>query len=969
MHKGKFKYFIISIISVLTCFVCLSQVDSLEKMLEQVEGDEKFELLITSSKEYWFIDPAKSVELAEQAFKIGEEKKNDIQKARALNRIGLGFYFLEKYNPAYEYYRKSLILSKEINYSDGISRASNNIGLIYDALGSYDTAIDYYYISLDIEKRNNNIEGVAATLINIGNIYYYLQDYDKALDLYNNCLNICKKLDQKQRILDCYTNLGSLFFEINKFDTAIEYSTLAYKLSLEIGNIDNQAANLNNIGNVHFEKQQYETALEFYNKALKIQKENKYLWSETNTLRNIGGVYNALNQKQNAFKYFDEALEKAKQINAKKLIMALYSDMSEYYENNNDYIKALEFHKLYTNLNDVLYNKESRKQIAEIEKKYEFQNKEQQLELITKENEVKELQIKTQQYIIFIGASISLLILALVFIFYNRSLSNKKARILLEEKNTSISEQKIILEKTISELKESEEKQKSLIENILDGIFIIQNDRLIYSNEAIVDITGYSIEELHNMTFKDIIVREDLEMIINNYKARMQGKDIPTSYEFRLRHKNGQVVYVILSVGLISYHGEKAILGTIKDITGQKKYEDELIHEKEKAEQATQSKSMFLAGMSHEIRNQMSSIIGITEVLEETDLSAEQKEYLRVVSVSSNNLLNIINNILDFSKIEARQVILEPVRFFLPKLLSEVISLHELKAKNNGLYLKSKIASDTPDIFIGDPTRLSQILINLVNNALKFTDKGGVTIEIEIDGQKDNTLKKGDGQCKLKFKVTDTGVGISKDSRHKLFKPFSQTHAAVERKNKGTGLGLAISKQLVELMEGEIGVDSEINKGSTFWFTAKLINPLSKSGKSSKSITYPDDETSKRLKVLIVEDNILNQQLTSNILVKEGFITDIAENGKIGLDLFKQKKYEVVLMDIQMPVMDGIQATRLIRKYEANKNFKQTKIIAVTAHAKEGEKQKLFDAGMDLYLSKPFKPSQLISMINSLNLS
>jgi len=949
--------------------VCLSQVDNLEKRLEQVEGDEKYELLLTTSKEYWFIDPAKSVELAEQALEIGEEMKNDIQKARALNRIGSGYYFLEKYNPANEYYRKSLKLSKEINYSDGISRASNNIGLIYDALGNYDTAIEYYYISLDIEKRNNNIEGVAATLINIGNIYYYLQDYDKALDLYNNCLNICKKLDHKQRILDCYTNLGSLFFEINKFDTALEYSTLAYKLSLEIGNIDNQAANLNNIGNVYFEKQQYEKALEFYNKALKIQKENKYLWSEINTLRNIGGVYNTINQNQNAFKYFDEALVKAKQINAKKLIMALYSDLSEYYENINDYIKALEFHKLYTNLNDVLDNKESRKQIAEIEKKYEFQNKEQQLELITKENEVQELQIKTQQYIIFIVFSISLIILAFVFVFYNRSRSNKKARILLEEKNTSISEQKIILEKTIAELKESEEKQKSLIENILDGIFIIQNNRLIYTNEAIVDITGYSIEELHNMTFKDIVVREDLEMIINDYNGRIQGKDIPTSYEFRLKHKNGHIVYVILSVGLINYHGEKAILGTIKDITSQKRYEDELIREKEKAEQATQSKSMYLAGMSHEIRNHMSSIIGITEVLEETDLSDEQKEYLRVVSVSSNNLLNIINKILDFSKIEAGQVILEPARFFLPKLISDVISLHELKAKNNGLYIKPKIASGTPDILVGDPTRLSQILINLVNNALKFTDRSGVTIEIQIDDQKNNTLKQNDGHCKLKFKVTDTGVGISKDSQQKLFKPFSQTHSAVERKNGGTGLGLAISKQLVELMEGEIGVDSELNKGSTFWFTAKLINPLIKSSQNSTSITYPGDETSKRLKVLIIEDNILTQQLTSNILVKKGFITDIAENGKIGLDLFKQKKYEIVLMDIQMPVMDGIQATRLIRKYEENKNYKKTKIIAVTAHAKEGEKQKLFDAGMDLYLSKPFKPSQLINMINSLNLS
>jgi len=284
---------------------------------------------------------------------------------------------------------------------------------------------------------------------------------------------------------------------------------------------------------------------------------------------------------------------------------------------------------------------------SKIEAKYDFRNKDQQLQLITKDNEVKSLKIKTQKYIIYFIASLSLLILVLVFVFYSRSITNKRARILMEEKNSRITEQKILLEKTISELKESEEKQKSLVENILDGIFIIQNNRLIYINEAVVNITGYSIKELHSLTFRDIIADEDLEMILLNHKARLKGEEVPNSYEFRLKHKNGNIIYLILSVGLLNYHGEKAILGTLKDITKLKVYQDEIIKEKEKAEQATLSKSMFLAGMSHEIRNHMSSIIGISEMLSETKLSKEQKEYVDVINVSGSNLLNIINEIFE----------------------------------------------------------------------------------------------------------------------------------------------------------------------------------------------------------------------------------------------------------------------------------------------------------------------------------
>jgi CheY-like chemotaxis protein/nitrogen-specific signal transduction histidine kinase len=394
-----------------------------------------------------------------------------------------------------------------------------------------------------------------------------------------------------------------------------------------------------------------------------------------------------------------------------------------------------------------------------------------------------------------------------------------------------------------------------------------------------------------------------------------------------------------------------------------------LIKQKEKAEQATQSKSMFLAGMSHEIRNHMHSIIGISEMIAETKLTPEQKEYFNVIHSSGNELMNIINEILDFSKIEAGQVVLESIDFNLKELVAKIISMHEMQARQSELYLKTEIQETLPEILHGDPTRLSQILINLVNNAIKFTDTGGITIRVSHEADGDPASGFDLNTCLVRFEVIDTGVGISEDSQQKLFKPFSQTHAAVQRKKGGTGLGLAISKQLTEMMEGEIGVISHLDKGSNFWFSVKLsisgVNLASEPAEPAvKSI-----KANSKTQIIVVEDNLLNQQMAVNILVKEGYRVDMAENGKIGLELYKKNRYPIVLMDIQMPVMDGIQATRLIREYENKNNLKKSIIIAVTAHTKEGEKQKLLDAGMDFYLSKPFKRLDLVEMINNLKLS
>jgi len=942
------------------------QLDSLELELEIKEGDERFELLLDISKEYWYVDPLKSVDYAKSSFELAKKNNNEIQKARALNRMANGYYFLEQYKLALEYYVKSLELSEVNNYEKGISDACNNIGLIYEVLGDYDMAVGYYIRSLEIETRLENQAGVASASLNLGNIYYRLNQFDKALNLYYKCVEIYTTLDELKGILDTYNNIGSTYSQLYQLDSSLKYYEKSLELIEQVDIPDIKSTTLNNLGTVYYDKGEYTKALELFNQALTIEIGQENLWSEANTIRNIGGVYLMLKKDKQAISYFLNAAEIAEKIGAKHLLMDSYFDIAGYYEEKKDYQKTFEYFQMASDLKDSIYNQLSSQQIAEIETRYNFRNKDQQLKIITKDNELKNLKIETQRYIIYAVASIGLFILALFLVFYTRSRVYKKARIILETKNKKITEQKILLEKALSELKESDEKHVSLIKSIQDGIFVLQNERVRFANESFAKITGYSMDEIHDLEYKDLIHPDDLKLIVSNYTRRLKGEDIPTSYEFKMLSRDGETLHISISVGLINYLGKPAHIGTIKDITGRKTYESQLIKEKEKAENATKSKSLFLAGISHEIRNHMSSIIGITEVLSETRLTAEQKGFVDVINTSGNTLLSIINDILDFSKIEAGQIVLEDREFNIRALINEVVTMHDVMSKQKNLYLTSEIEKSIPEIIKGDSTRLGQVLINLVNNALKFTDKGGITIKVghkilnHLDKNKNLT------SFILNVDVVDTGIGIAQSSQEKLFKPFSQTHAAAKRKQGGTGLGLAICKQLVELMDGEIGITSEIEKGSNFWFKVKMQIPQSidhtEEVKKPKKISYK-----KQLKVLIVEDNILNQQLTTNILVKNGHSADVAENGKVGLGLFKRNNYDVVLMDIQMPVMDGIQATRLIREYESYNDHKKTQIIAVTAFSRDGEQQKLLDAGIDQYLGKPFKSAELLSLLDNLD--
>ncbi len=527
---------------------------------------------------------------------------------------------------------------------------------------------------------------------------------------------------------------------------------------------------------------------------------------------------------------------------------------------------------------------------------------------------------------------------------------------LRNELERRVGERTSALAQMTSSLRNAIREQQAIFDATTVGVVFVVERTIMRCNRATEALFGRDASTLVGQTTRVFYRDEETYQMIGQHIADQLAECGRFREEADLVRSDGSIFRARLSTQYLAADDPAAgVVTIIEDMTQEAEAFKALHEAKVIAEEAARVKSDFVANMSHEIRTPMTGILGMTHLLLQQDLSPKQREYLEKIKAAGRHLLGVINDILDFSKIEAGKMIIEHVDFNLKELTDGVASIVGESARVKGLEFAVDIAPDVPPYLVGDPMRLAQILNNFAANAVKFTDEGRVGLNVEVQAQEENGVT-------LRFSVRDSGCGIDPNLQANLFTSFQQADSSITRSHGGTGLGLAISKQLVENMHGTIGVDSTPGIGSVFWFNIPLGIGTEEGAthKTNPAAQLPTPEGLSHLQLLLVEDNPLNQEVALAMLAHFGINVDLATNGATAVQMVQHKRYDLVLMDVQMPVMDGLAATRAIRKLPGHNTLP---IVAMTANAMVSDRDACIAAGMNDHLGKPIDVDRLLAKI------
>lgn len=942
--KSRFSFMLIVSMFISNIGFAISIPDSLNRVLQSLpfRDTARVNELTRQAYYYRFNDGTKALKLGLEALSISRSLKFDYGIVYSYNSIGSSWIHKGELQKALNCYLAAAKMktSKDSMVLRGVALAYNNIGVISQDRKDYVHAYEYYRTALAIDLKQNYLKGISREYGNIGKAMVETGYPDSAFFYLNQCISICKAIHHKMGELEATIDLGRNYALLNESNK----SKYCYHLAIKMNN-------------------------------------GQYLASDASAYKFLADAYKMEGDIDSALLYQAKAYRLAVNLDDIMLLKESLSDMAALYKMKGDYKSANQYLDSFIVVNNHLADQKTNSLLSDFKERYESEKKQDQIAHLQKSKEKTEYYnthlIKLRNGL-FLTLSFCILLIVVIYKAYrdkrrvNSELMNRFAEV--RQKNAEIN------------IKSDEIRKKNDL--IVEANTILQRQRQQLSEaQKIAKLGSWEFEpasnnyvwlsylyELFNLPKTERppslntcifrIVKSDRPKVIEAIRAAIYERR-RTEIDFRIIHLYDDLKYVNAKiVPMVSSSNQLLMIsGTLLDTTAHHLTEKKLVYAKEQAEIANRSKGLFLANMSHEIRTPLNGIIGFTDVLMRECTQPTQLEYLNYIRNSGDSLLRLLNDILDFNKIEHGKLEIENIDFQLHETIDLAVRPYKIQAEEMGVQLSLDISPEVPLWINGDPMRTRQLIVNYVSNALKFTTKGAIKIIISVD---EINIPAGD-QLKLKFMVADTGMGIPSDKQQHIFELFTQADSSTTRKFGGTGLGLAITSQLAKLMGGNTGVVSpghlgnSLKPGSDFWFTV-AVKRANVAAREKKAETKAELNFGGSVKILVAEDNPINQLLMKKVLESMNAQMVIVENGWLAVQQMKDEKFDAVLMDIQMPVMDGYQATMMIRQSISS----VIPIIGVSANAFKEDVDRSINAGMDAHLSKPFKPADLFNTIQQL---